>query len=235
MSRCSFCQGQDQNWTAVQEEGGDFVLIGHLEPPQWCSTCNQEGHKMETQLGRPVWVKRPGEEERMVQARLGPHPISIFSSELHHPESLAPKSQLPLWSIRGLGGGAFSCYFDQRGAGCQNETVTHLRNILTPKHSFYFSSERGFASRARGGESRSDIYMPEEVGGGEIHPPFPTSCSWTHQRAPVPSGCEQAERNLRPPPRPWSVSPPTNPPPAFRYGRTSERPKGKDGGWRRDW
>lgn len=43
--------------------------------------------------------KGPGEEERMLQAQLGPHPISILSSELHHPESLAPNSQLPLWSI----------------------------------------------------------------------------------------------------------------------------------------
>lgn len=36
---------------------------------------------------------------RMLQAQLGPHPISILRSELHHPESLAPNSQLPLWSI----------------------------------------------------------------------------------------------------------------------------------------
>lgn len=47
----------------------------------------------------PVRVKRPGEEESMLQARLGPRPISIFSTELHHPESLAPNSQLPLWSM----------------------------------------------------------------------------------------------------------------------------------------
>lgn len=55
---------------------------------------------MESQLAsNQCESKGPGEKEGMLQAPLGPHPISILGSELHHPASLAPNSQLPLWSI----------------------------------------------------------------------------------------------------------------------------------------
>lgn len=82
-SRCSFCQGQDQVWT------GNGGRTRHLQADTKWS---------------PSWlrVKRPREEERMLQAPLGPRPSSIFGSERHGPEPLALKSQLPLWSVSAL-------------------------------------------------------------------------------------------------------------------------------------
>ena len=97
-----FCQGQNQrrkrrrrkrrrrrgwNFCSRQALGGSAVTR-HLQSEK-------------TQNGVPagptsVGVKRPGEEKRTLQARLGPRPVSVLSSEIHHPESLATNSQLPL-------------------------------------------------------------------------------------------------------------------------------------------
>lgn len=101
---------------------------------------------------------------------------------------------------------------------------------------FYFRIRRKHALTLRAGdkENRSDICMPREVGWDEMHPPSATSCCRADQRAPVPSGCEQAERNLWPPPLAWSVSTPTKTPPAFWVNRWDRQTDRKWEGWRGD-
>lgn len=198
-SRCSFCQGQDY-W---RRRGFKFVPIRHLEPPQWRGTCNQKKAQNGVPAGLTwVWVKEPGEEWRMLQARLVPHRISIFCSELCHPESLAPNSQLPFCSISCCtmwpvfwGGG-----LKRADQPWRQKRYSHLPQQHRAPYSL--SAEKlplHLISVMR--ESRSDIGMPQEVGREEcwqeIHPPFSTLCVWADQHAPVPSGCIQPERNFR--------------------------------------
>lgn len=101
-SRCSFMSRSGCELDREEEEEGvDFRTHQALGAP--AMTWHRQPLK-DTKWS-PSWPrtsvsqKRPGEEEQMLQARLGPHPISILSSELHRPESLALNSQLPLWSV----------------------------------------------------------------------------------------------------------------------------------------
>lgn len=114
----------------------------------------------------PVWVKRLGEEGAL-QARLGPHPISSFSSELHHPGSLAPNSQLPLCSISRCRVLPFLGTFQKSNSHSDILNQSVCRYIFT-------------------GVGDED----------EIHLPVSTSGWRADQHAPVPSG-EHAERNFR--------------------------------------
>lgn len=141
----------------------------------------------------------------MLQARLGPRPISIFSTELHHPESLAPNSQLPLWSIsrwRLYVGAFFRDMLTNRG-GVQKSNSHIPREHPVLSVSLFIS---GFAENLpphlvlvtrRAELTFACLRRWEEMSAGrEIHPPFSTSCCRAGQHAPVPSGCEQAETNF---------------------------------------
>ncbi len=135
---------------AGQGGGGWFCSHQALEAP--AVTRHLEPGKAQNGVPAgptPVWVKRPG-EERMLQARLSPHPISIFSSELHHPESLAPNSQLPLWSIS-----RWRLHFNALFLGtcwpakevCKNETYIILEHPVPFLPVYFFLS--GYAENLR--------------------------------------------------------------------------------------
>lgn len=136
----------------------------------------------------PVRVKGPGEEGRKRQARLGPHPVSIFSFELHHPELLAPDSQLALWSIS-------RCRFLPslgRDSFISEQKKTSTSSLLTVP---LFMSSRLVPG------CRTDISMPQEVGCEEMRQrKSPTlssssSCHWADHPATVPTGSEHTNRN----------------------------------------
>lgn len=210
-SRCSFCQGQDY-W---RRRGFKFVPIRHLEPPQWRGTCNQKKAQNGVPAGLTwVWVKEPGEEWRMLQARLVPHRISIFCSELCHPESLAPNSQLPFCSISCctmwpvfLGGGFWNVLINLGG---KKDIVIYLNNVVhltrsLQKSCLYTSSQ--WWERAEVTLACLRRWEEKSAGRRYTHPfpPYASEQTSMHLSLLAVHSLRETSGRLRLPPLPWNI------------------------------